>query len=83
MRAFLLLLLLAGASNTGALAAGNAGFGDAPTYASDNTFNYSVSDDKKAFTMTFSNLGIATQSSSPPIVTQAFSMVLPAAGMRS
>ena len=64
------------------LAADSATFGNAPTYNADAGFMLSVSDDKKAFTATFSGLLVNLVGQSPvPIVTRTFSFSLPLSGV--
>jgi hypothetical protein len=59
----------------------DATFGQAPTFNSDAGFVLDVSDDKKAFTATFSGLAISLDpKSSTPVVTRAFTFVLPLSG---
>ena len=59
----------------------DATFGQAPTFNSDAGFVLDVSDDKKAFTATFSGLAISLDpKSSMPVVTRAFTFVLPLSG---
>ena len=66
-----------------ALGAGGSGtFGNAPTYNSDTGFTLWLSDDKKAFTVAFSNLLVQLISnSSQPIITRTFSFSLPLSGI--
>jgi hypothetical protein len=53
-------------------------FGRAPTYSSDVGFMLAVSDDKKAFTATFSGLVVTIGPKSvTPFATRVFSFVLP------
>jgi hypothetical protein len=64
-----------------ALGAGDATFGQTPTFDSNVDFSLNVSQDKKAFTITFSNLAVSIDGkSSAPIVTRLFSFVLPLSG---
>jgi hypothetical protein len=52
-----------------------------PTFNSDVGFNIGFSDDKKAFTATFSGLGVSLDAKgSAPIVTRVFSFALPLSG---
>ncbi len=51
-----------------------------PTFNSDVGFNIDISDDKKAFTATFSGLVVSLDAGSAPIVTRAFSFALPLSG---
>ena len=61
--------------------AGDATFGQAPTFKSDVAFSLDVSPDKKAFTITFDNLGVSIDGKpSAPIATRMFSFVLPLSG---
>jgi hypothetical protein len=73
-------IILAVALPSSVLSAGSATFGKSPTYNADTGFALSVSDDKTAFTATFSNL-IVTLDQKPsvpvPIVTRSFSFSLP------
>jgi hypothetical protein len=56
----------------------DAKFGQAPTYNSDVGFVIAVTDDKKAFTATFSGLAVTLDpNSSTPVVGRAFSFSLP------
>jgi hypothetical protein len=57
-------------------------FGQIPTYQSDETFELSVSDDKRALTLTFSDLQatVGGGKASAPIATRVFSLVLPLEG---
>lgn len=65
-----------------ALGAGDATFGQAPTFNTDVGFSLDVSQDKKAFTITFGNLAVSIDGkSSAPIVTRLFSFVLPLSGV--
>jgi len=54
-------------------------FGQQPTYASTDTFDISVSEDKRAFTLRFSDMAAAVDAgkSSVPVATRTFSLVLP------
>jgi hypothetical protein len=58
------------------------GFGQTPTFQSDEPFNFDVSEDKRALTMTFSELGVYVgDSQSPaPTSTHTFFLVLPLEG---
>ena len=57
---------------------GDAMFGPAATFNSDVEFALAVSDDKKAFTATFSGLGVNLDpKSSAPVASRAFTFVLP------
>jgi hypothetical protein len=59
----------------------NTTFGEAPTYNSDVGFALAVSDDKKAFTATFSGLSISLDpNSSAPVTSRVFTFVLPLSG---
>jgi hypothetical protein len=52
-----------------------------PSFSSDVGFNIGVSDDKKAFTATFSGLGVSIDAKgSAPIATRVFSFSLPLTG---
>ena len=52
-----------------------------PTFNSDVEFDINISDDKKAFTATFSGLGVSLDApGSAPIVTRVFSFALPLSG---
>jgi len=63
------------------MANGDAMFGQAATFNSDAGFVLAVSDDKKAFTATFSGLAVSLDpGSSTPVVTRAFTFVLPLSG---
>ncbi len=57
-------------------------FGQIPTYQSDANFELAVSDDKRALTLTFSDLQVTVgNSKSPaPMSTRVFSLVLPLQG---
>ena len=73
-------IILAAAMPEPVVSAGSPTFGKAPTYSADTGFALSVSDDKTAFTATFSNLIVTLdqKSSVPvPIVTRTFSFSLP------
>lgn len=54
-------------------------FGDQTTYASADTFDLSVSEDKRAFTLRLSDMAAAVDAgeSSAPVATRTFSLVLP------
>ncbi len=58
------------------------GFGQVPTYQSNDKFELAVSDDKRAFTLTFSDLQVTVETSkSPaPIASRVFSLAVPLAG---
>jgi hypothetical protein len=63
------------------MANGDAMFGQAATFNSDAGFVLAVSDDKKAFTATFSGLAVSLDpGSSTPVVTRVFTFVLPLSG---
>jgi hypothetical protein len=63
-----------------AVLASDATFGG-PAFSSDVGFNIGLSDDKKAFTATFSGLGVGIDAKgSTPIVTRVFSFSLPLSG---
>jgi hypothetical protein len=52
-----------------------------PTFNSDVESNLGISDDKKAFTVMFSGLGVSLEAKGPaPIVTRVFSFALPLSG---
>ena len=57
-------------------------FGQIPTYQSDENFELAVSDDKRALTLTFSDLQAAVGGgkSPGPMSTRVFSLVLPLEG---
>jgi len=56
-------------------------FGQAAKFTTDVGFNLAVSDDKKAFTASFSGLEIALDGkSAPPIATKVFSFSIPLSG---
>src|SRR5262245_15254578 len=57
-------------------------FGQTPTYQSDEKFELDVSDDKRALTLTFSDLQatVGGGKSPAPLSTRAFSLVLPLEG---
>src|SRR6266545_6211745 len=85
--AFVSFLFTAISSNA-ALSKDGVTFGDKPTFQTDDKFDYSLSRDKKAFTVGFSALeaGIGTNpaghvpervNSAAPIVSRVFSMVIP------
>jgi hypothetical protein len=75
-----LSLILAVAASP-AFGAGDATFGQAPTFNTDVDFSLNVSPDKKAFTMAFDNLVVGIDGkSSAPIATRIFSFVLPLSG---
>jgi hypothetical protein len=75
-----LSIILAVSGNAPVLAANDATFGG-PTFNSDVGFNIGFSDDKKAFTATFSGLGVSLDAKgSAPIVTRVFSFALPLLG---
>lgn len=68
-------------SNDPALPRKDARFGQAPTFNSDVGFALAVSDDKKAFTATFSGLAVSLDpKSSAPVVARTFTFVLPLSG---
>ncbi|MEJ3749779.1 hypothetical protein WEI85_41795 [Actinomycetes bacterium KLBMP 9797] len=54
-------------------------FGQKPTYASTESFDISVSEDQRAFTLTFSDMQTVVDAgkSSAPVATRTFSLVLP------
>src|SRR5258706_16419094 len=57
-------------------------FGQIPTYQSDERFELGVSDDKRALTLTFSDLQATVGGSKSPVPmsTRVFSLVLPLEG---
>lgn len=57
-------------------------FGQTPTYQSDENFQLNVSSDKKALTVTFSDLEVTVKDSksSAPMSTRIFELVLPLEG---
>jgi hypothetical protein len=58
-----------------------AGFGQAATFNSDVGFDLAVSDDRKAFTATFSGLAVSLDPKpSAPVVARVFTFVLPLSG---
>jgi hypothetical protein len=67
--------------NGSVLQRSDAVFGQAPTYNSDVEFVLAVSDDKKAFTASFSGLAVSLDpKSSTPVVARVFTFVLPLSG---
>src|SRR3954466_5630545 len=59
----------------------DAAFGQAAKFTSDVGFNLAVSDDKKAFTASFSGLEVVLEGkSAPPIATRVFSFKIPLSG---
>jgi len=59
----------------------DAAFGQAAKFTSDVGFNLAVSDDKKAFTASFSGLEVVLEGkSAPPIATRVFSFTIPLSG---
>src|SRR5262245_9186971 len=59
----------------------DAAFGQAAKFSSDVGFNLAVSDDKKAFTASFSGLEVVLEGKfAPPIATRVFSFSLPLSG---
>jgi hypothetical protein len=59
----------------------DATFGKAATFNSDVEFALAVSDDKKAFTATFSGLGVSLDPrSSTPVASRVFTFALPLSG---
>jgi hypothetical protein len=81
--AIILSFLIFG-SSTNAFSAESVTFGDKPTHASDSSFDYALSPDKKAFTIVFSRLEAVVDEKNPPapIVTKSFSMALPVHGAK-
>src|ERR1700674_3956004 len=66
---------------TPALGTGDATFGQAAMFNTDVGFSLEVSQDKKAFTASFSGLAVSIDGkSSAPIVSRAFSFALPLSG---
>lgn len=57
-------------------------FGQVPTYKGTDKFELSVSEDKRAFTLTFSDLQLAGQTgkSPAPISSRVFSLAVPVSG---
>jgi hypothetical protein len=57
-------------------------FSKIPTYKSDEQFDLGISDDKRAFTLSFSDLEVNSEASKSvaPIATRAFSLVVPLEG---
>jgi hypothetical protein len=77
-------IILAVVGSESGISADTATFGKAPTYSGDTGFVLALSDDKKAFTATFSNLIVTLdqKSSVPiPIITRTFSFSLPLASI--
>src|SRR5258708_38184781 len=75
------LSIILAVAGSPALGAGDATFGQAPTFNSDVGFSLAVSPDKKAFTASFSGLAVSIDGkSSAPIVTRVFSFSLPLSG---
>jgi len=63
------------------MATNDAMFGKAATFNSDVEFALAVSDDKKAFTATFSGLGVSLDpKSSTPVASRVFTFALPLSG---
>lgn len=76
-------VLLAFAIAAPALGASDVTFGKTPTYQTDDKFELAVSDDKKAFTLTFSDFQVEvgnTKQSPQMIASRVFSLALPAGG---
>ena len=66
------------------MANGDAMFGHAATFNSDVEFALAVSDDRKAFTATFSGLGVKLDpTSSVPVASRAFTITSTSAVVRS
>lgn len=77
------LFAFAAASAAPALGASDITFGKTPTYQTDDKFELAVSDDKKAFTLTFSDFQVEvgnTKQSPQMIASRVFSLALPAGG---
>jgi hypothetical protein len=58
-------------------------FGNAPAYQTEDKFDLGMSDDKRAFTLTFNDLKVtaeANKSSTTPISAHVFSLVVPIEG---
>lgn len=58
-------------------------FGKVPTYLSEDKFDVAVSDDKRAFTLTFDDLKVTAEAgkgSTAPMSAHVFSLVLPIEG---
>jgi hypothetical protein len=58
-------------------------FGDKPSFATEQIFEYAPSDDGKAFTITFSGLEVSvgnTKAPGPPVAAREFSIVVPVSG---
>ena len=59
-------------------------FGYKPSFSTEGIFDYGLSDDKKAFTITFNGLGASVGNTKaptpPPVDARAFSIVIPMAG---
>jgi hypothetical protein len=82
--AFLFFSLSIAAASSGMAAPdGSATFGDKPTFQSDDQFNYGLSDDKKAFTILFSDVSAKSAAATTPIATRVFSIVIPVTGGNS
>ena len=80
------------AAQSGAAQSADVTFGEKPTFQSDDKFEYGLSPDKKAFTLTFSNLEVGidggkmpdkvakrmrSAATKAPVVTRVFSIVIP------
>lgn len=80
------------ATQSGAAQSADVTFGEKPTFQSDDKFEYGLSPDKKAFTLTFSNLEVGIDGGKlpdqvakrmrsaavkAPVVTRVFSIVIP------
>ncbi len=65
-----------------AMGAGDIAFSNTPSFQSEKIFDLAVTEDKKAFTMTFSDLQLGEKGESlpTPVVTRVFSVVLPFSG---
>jgi hypothetical protein len=55
-------------------------FGQTPTYQTDERFDLSVSDDRRALTLRFPEFEVSVGGDKPPTATRAFSLVLPLEG---
>jgi hypothetical protein len=65
--------------DTPAIGAGKITFGDAPSFSTEQNFDFAASEDKHAFTLRFSDLQIGEKGGllSTPVVTRTWSMVVP------
>lgn len=55
-------------------------FGSTPVYLDDRQFDFVPSDDKKAFTIAFSDLQVKVDEGDPALSSTAFSLILPLEG---